>query len=102
MVATNQIAVREDGIKAMELAPLNPHTTSKQARECVDCHGNKKAVGFGSDGGIYDNNQAQAKYADAKNINGEPLSRHATPQIPAIPEMTGNFEPCLMLTVTSL
>jgi hypothetical protein len=40
-----------DGTSGIGTNPVQPHTTSKQARTCTECHSNKKVLGLG--GGIY-------------------------------------------------
>lgn len=90
-IVSNQVARTNKGYAAMELAPLNPHTTSKGARECADCHGNPQAMGYGTDGGDYDATPSVARYADVTTADGEPVSRFSRPQIVAIPQLHGDF-----------
>lgn len=54
VLSWNHVAKTKDGYDAMELAPLNPHTTSTESRECADCHGNQTAMGYGMEGDRYD------------------------------------------------
>lgn len=97
-IVCNQAARADKGYAAMELAPLNPHTTSKEARECADCHGNPQAMGYGTDGGNYDAAPSVARYADVTTADGEPVSRFTRPQIVAIPGLPGDFMQLLTLT----
>jgi len=39
------------GQLATDMAPLQPHTMQKNARDCESCHGNPKAMGYGMDQG---------------------------------------------------
>jgi len=50
----NKIYKTRDGIYAIATNPIQPHTTSKQARSCESCHASKKALGLGR--GLYDTN----------------------------------------------
>lgn len=90
-IVWNQVAQTDKGYAAMELAPLNPHTTSKASRECTDCHGNLQAMGYGTDGGRYDAIPSVARYADVITADRELASRFSRPQIVAIRELHGDF-----------
>lgn len=48
----NVVETTKDGTSGLMHNPVQPHTLSKQARECADCHMSQKALGLGS--GIYD------------------------------------------------
>ena len=87
----NRVAKTKDGYNAMELAPLQPHTVSLQSRECTDCHGNKTAMGYGTDGGVYDAAADSACYADLVGSNGENISKFTKEQISAIKGLHGDF-----------
>ena len=87
----NRVAKTRDGYNAMELAPLQPHTVSLESRECADCHGNKTAMGYGTDGGNYDAHPDSARFADIVGTNGENISKFTKEQISAIKGLHGNF-----------
>lgn len=87
----NHVAKTKAGYDAMELAPLNPHTTSLESRECADCHGNMTAMGYGIDGGRYDSEPQVTRYADAVDENGENISNYTQAQISAIKGLHGDF-----------
>jgi hypothetical protein len=91
VIVHNHVGKRLDGINAMELAPVNAHTTSLEARECRDCHGSQTAMGYGIDAGAYDSRPDMVKYADVVDADGENISRNTRPQIAAIAELHGNF-----------
>lgn len=91
VIMHNHVAKNSKGIPAIELAPLNPHTTSKTARECKDCHGSKQAQGYGIDGGVYNNKPDTERYADATSSTGKLLSKHTKVQISAIKGLYGDF-----------
>ncbi|MEA1967954.1 MAG: cytochrome C [Thermodesulfobacteriota bacterium] len=74
----------EEGQRAIEMQPLNPHSTSLESRDCFDCHGDEMAMGYGLDGGIYDDQPDKAIYTDTVDANGQQLSRYSGTQIEAI------------------
>lgn len=90
-VVWNRVAKTAEGYDATELAPLNPHTTSKAARECSDCHGNPVAMGYGMDGGVYDAQPGITHYADVVTADAENVSRYTKAQIHAIRDLQGDF-----------
>lgn len=90
-IAWNRVAKTAAGYDAIELAPLNPHTTSKASRECADCHGNLQAMGYGMDGGLYDADPAVTRYADVVDTDAGNVSRYTQPQISAIKDLHGDF-----------
>jgi len=48
----NKIFTTHDGFSGIAHAPIQPHTTSREARTCEDCHAHRKTLGLGQ--GIYD------------------------------------------------
>lgn len=51
-VVDNKVFTTKDGTSGIGTNPIHPHTVTKQARSCADCHMSTKALGLGS--GIYD------------------------------------------------
>lgn len=47
----NKVFTTYDGLSGIGTNPIQPHTVTKEARTCEDCHSNKKAIGLGT--GIY-------------------------------------------------
>jgi hypothetical protein len=90
-VVWNNVAKTKAGYNAIELAPLNPHTTSLKPKECADCHGNPVAAGYGIDGGIYDASPGTTRYADVIDAEGNNVSKYTQAQISAIKELHGDF-----------
>lgn len=90
-IVWNRVAKTPEGYDAMELAPLNPHTTSKASRDCSDCHGSQAAMGYGMDGGVYDSEPQTTRYADVVTADGENVSRFTKAQISAIKDLHGDF-----------
>ncbi len=50
-VVESKIFTTADGTSGLAHNPIQPHTVTREARSCEDCHANPKAVGLGS--GIY-------------------------------------------------
>ncbi len=48
----NKVFTNGEGYSGLSHAPIQPHTISKDARSCADCHANRKTLGLGS--GFYD------------------------------------------------
>lgn len=90
-ITWNRVAKTAEGYDAMELAPLNPHTTSKASRDCSDCHGSQVAMGYGMDGGMYDAEPQTARYADVVTADRENVSHFTKAQIHAIKDLHGDF-----------
>ena len=90
-ITWNKVAQTAAGYSATELAPVNPHTTSLESRDCADCHGNAQAMGLGTDRGIYDAEPGTARFADAVDVNGNNLSKFSKAQIQAIKGLHGDF-----------
>ena len=65
-IVNNKVFVTVDGTSGISHTPIQPHTTSKKARTCVDCHANPKALGLGS--GIYN---VEANFPDGSPIDFE-------------------------------
>lgn len=98
VLLNNMIAKSEDEAKAadqkhiplaLDMAPVQPHSTQRKARTCESCHNNPKAAGYGIGGGVF-----QAKYnrpivedlIDQKT--GEVIPKRYQVQIPAMPDLT--------------
>ena len=90
-IAWNRVGKTAEGYDAMELAPLNPHTTSKASRDCSDCHGSQVAMGYGMDGGMYDAEPQTTRYADVVTADRENVSHFTKAQINAIKDLHGDF-----------
>lgn len=90
-IVSNHVAKTKENYNAMELAPLNPHTTSRESRNCADCHGNSAAIGYGIDDGRYGLNPEKIRYADVRTPDGKNVSRFTKPQLEAIRGLHGDF-----------
>ncbi len=75
------------GQRGMDMSPLNPHTSTRQARSCASCHASTKALGYGLHHGQYMKQQARDLYIEIMTAMGQPLSEQARVQIPAIGDL---------------
>jgi hypothetical protein len=47
----NKVFMTDDGLYGIAHNPIQPHTVTKEARTCEDCHASRKALGLGT--GVY-------------------------------------------------
>lgn len=88
-----QARVMDNGLKvdAIDMSPVQPHTTGKKARSCESCHSNPKALGYGIADGQFLTDQDKDLKVDLQDLaTGKFASKHTTIQIKAIPGM--NFD----------
>ncbi|OCR93304.1 multiheme c-type cytochrome [Campylobacter fetus] len=84
----NNVAKTTDGKLAIDMQPMNPHTSTLQARDCTECHLNNKNMGFGIDGG----EPQKAVFMDIKDANGKVLTKNHNVQIAPIKNIeNGSF-----------
>ena len=94
VVLLNNVAKRKtDGMLTIDMQPLNPHTTTRAARACNECHLNTKTMGFGLSAGGVGSDPQSGIYLGVKNDDGQPITRQNTaPQIEAIKNLnTGDY-----------
>ncbi len=77
-----------EGQRGMDMAPVQPHTSGRQARKCESCHNNPKALGYGIDGGRYLLGYNEDRYVDLQDASGNIIPESAVVQMPAIPDLT--------------
>jgi len=75
------------GLRGLDMAPAAPHTTTREARDCVSCHASSKALGYGTHDGRYMKSYQQGVYAEMMTNTGELLSTHAKYQVSPIPDL---------------
>jgi hypothetical protein len=78
----------EDGQRAIDMAPVQPHTSTRNARTCESCHSDPKALGYGIQDGRYQQRYPEDIYVDLELADGSIWPDVTQIQIPAIPEMT--------------
>ena len=67
-----------DGQLAIDMSPVQPHTTTKNARTCESCHASDKALGLGiGSTRPWD----QQHVVDIETVDGNILSKKARPQM---------------------
>jgi hypothetical protein len=76
-----------EGQRGMDMAPVQPHTSGRQARRCESCHANPKALGYGIDGGRYLLGYTEDRYVDLEDNEGNIIPQNAVVQMAAIPDL---------------
>jgi len=76
-----------EGQLGIDMTPAQPHTSSRQARECVSCHANPKTLGYGIGGGVYMSKYSQDRYLDLRDAKGNVISNQATVQFNDIEDL---------------
>ncbi|RUA30286.1 MAG: hypothetical protein DSY76_02595 [Bacteroidetes bacterium] len=61
----------EEGQRGIDMAPVNPHTTSAKPRTCASCHTDPKALGYGIDDGKYMNGYEKDGFVGMRTATGE-------------------------------
>lgn len=76
-----------DGQRGLDMAPVQPHTSGRQARKCESCHNNPKALGYGIQGGRYLNGYTEDRYVDLYDKDGGVIPANTQVQMPGIPDL---------------
>ena len=74
----------EEGQNAIDMAPIQPHTISKESRSCESCHTTKKAMGMGIMGSSVTKDPSINTITDIMTASGKVLPTIVDEQIPAI------------------
>lgn len=74
-----------DGQKGIDMTPAQPHTVTSEARECVSCHADPKALGYGIADNRFMQGYKQDRYMDLQTTTKQLISRRSVPQFPSIP-----------------
>ncbi|MCB9554589.1 MAG: cytochrome C [Deltaproteobacteria bacterium] len=70
---------------AMGMSPVQPHSSQRKARTCTSCHSTPKALGYGINGGVFQNRYDQSVIKDViDQRTGKPLSKQTVVQITPI------------------
>ena len=88
LILNKQARVHDNGhvVDAIDMSPVQPHTTTKHARTCESCHSSQKALGYGKKDSLID--QDKNVKIDLQDLaTGKFASSHATVQMEAIPGM---------------
>jgi len=74
----------EEGQNAIDMAPIQPHTISKEGRSCESCHTTKKAMGMGIGGSKSTKDPSITTITDIMTADGKILPTIVDEQMPAI------------------
>jgi hypothetical protein len=80
-----------EGQRAIDMAPVQPHTATREARTCESCHSDPKALGYGIQNGRYQQRYPDDIYVDLELADGSVWPENTQVQIPSIPEMGIDF-----------
>ncbi|MFQ6093896.1 MAG: cytochrome C, partial [bacterium] len=86
-LAHNRIWRTGDGLRGLDMSPVQPHTMDKKARECESCHSSDKALGYGIDGGRYLQGYQESRRVDLADADGNVLSQKSEVQLWSIPDL---------------
>ncbi len=81
----------EEGQNAIDMSPVQPHTITKEARECESCHASDKALGLGIGGGKYFADQSIDFIVDLMSADGKILPKQVDEQLPAIKNLKHDY-----------
>jgi len=88
LILNKQARVHDNGhiVDAIDMSPVQPHTTTKHARTCESCHSSQKALGYGKKDSLID--QDKNVKIDLQDLaTGKFASSHTTVQMEGIPGM---------------
>ena len=74
----------EEGQNAIDMAPVQPHTISKEGRSCESCHTTQKAMGMGIGGSKSTKDPSMTTITDIMTADGKVLPTIVDEQMPAI------------------
>jgi hypothetical protein len=81
----------EGNARAIDMAPVQPHSATRVARSCESCHSDPKALGYGIQDGRYQQRYPEDIVVDLEFPDGEIWPDQAQIQIAAIPELDFDF-----------
>lgn len=81
----------EGNARAIDMAPVQPHSATRVARTCESCHSDPKALGYGIQDGRYQQRCPEDIVVDLEFPDGEIRPDQAQIQIAAIPELDFDF-----------
>ena len=79
------------GQNAIDMAPVQPHTISKESRSCESCHTSDKAIGLGIGSGVFMKEPNKTKFIDLMDANKKLLTKKAQEQMPSIPNLKHDY-----------
>ncbi len=81
----------EKEVNSITMSPVQPHTITKEARECESCHTSAKAMGYGINGGKYFSDQSKTTIVDLMRADQKVLPHQVDEQIPAIANLKHDY-----------
>ena len=79
------------GQLAIDMSPVQPHTTTKDARSCDSCHSSEKALGYGIGGGKHTRSPDERVVVDLETVDGDILSNRAVTQLEPIENLPDDW-----------
>ena len=76
-----------EGQLAIDMAPIEPHTITKEARKCESCHTNPKSIGYGIDEGKDYADPGKPYIVDLTTADGKIIPKIFKTQINSIPNL---------------
>jgi hypothetical protein len=92
----------EEGQNAIDMAPIQPHTISKEGRSCESCHTMPKAMGFGIGGSKSTMDPSLTTITDIMTADGKILPTIVDEQMPAIANLKFDYSKFLDKNGTQL
>ncbi len=90
LILNKQARVHDNGsiVNAIDMSPVQPHTSGRKARTCESCHSSSKALGYGIQNGQFMRDQGKDVKIDLQDLaTGKFVSSHTTVQMKGIPGM---------------
>ena len=81
----------KEGQKAIDIAPVQPHTIQKEARSCESCHGNPVAMGYGIEEGKVYADPSKPYIVDLATADGKIIPKIFKTQINSIPNLNHDW-----------
>ena len=81
----------KEGQNAIDIAPIQPHTISKESRSCESCHTTPKAMGLGISGSKSIKDPSITTVVDIMTADGKVIPSIVDEQIPAIANLKYDY-----------
>ncbi len=81
----------DQGQLAIDVSPLQPHTTTKASRSCESCHASDKALGYGIGGAQNISPPDRPLIVDLQTVDGHILPKSSRTQLEPIEGLTADW-----------
>jgi len=81
----------KEGQKAIDISPVQPHTTQKNSRSCESCHNNPVAMGYGIEEGKTYADPSKPYIVELTTPDGRVIPKIYKTQINSIPELNHDW-----------